>query len=382
MDELRTVREAYGEPAPPTAREIADARAAWEEKPARRIRFGWPAGLGLGVVAAGAAAAVAVAVTAQGSPEAPPSRVDLGRKAVLAAAAKAELMPTGKYWYTDQIQGQSYMMRPKTGSYAIVGAHSETFQWAAAKQGGGEAFYGRDLAARPLTKKDEAAWRRAGSPTKFKVWSNDHYYTYGQKTTEWEVDDPDPAGGGKYFVQGTGRTLTVAEIQRLPTDPGVLARMFYTPDRDSRNKAVRLRDRKMTPSVKLGITASLLENAPLPPKVRAGLMRALAAQPGIRSLGTATDPLGRTGVALAAEESPSTVDGEFGAPPEEQGTYRARSELVFDPATGELLTEQLVLTEPGGAYRDREPGFVINYWLVRDTGWTDAKPKPPAKPPF
>ncbi|WP_021600368.1 CU044_5270 family protein [Actinomadura welshii] len=398
MDELRTIREAYGEPAPPTAREIADARAVWDGKPARRTLFGWPARLGLGIVAAGAAAAVAVAVTAQGSPEAPPSRVDLGRQAVLAAAAKAELMPTGKYWYTDQIQGQSYMMRPKTGSYAIVGAHSETFQWAAAKQGGGEAFYGRDLPSRPLTAKDEAAWRRAGSPTKFKVWSNDHYYTYGQKTTGWEVDDPDPAGGGKYFVQGTGRSLTVAEIQRLPTDPEALATMFYAPKppRDSKGvrpferkagrpldrKAVRPLDRMSTPSAKLGVTAALLENTPLPPKVRAGLMRALAAQPGIRSLGKATDPLGRKGVALATEDRPSTVDGEYGAPPEEQGTYKARSELVFDPATGELLAEQLVLTEPGGAYRDREPGFVINYWLVRDTGWTDAKPKPPAKPPF
>ncbi len=52
--------------------------------------------------------------------------MDLNKQAVLAAAAKAELLPTGAYWYTDQIQGQSYMMRPKTGSYAIVGAHSET----------------------------------------------------------------------------------------------------------------------------------------------------------------------------------------------------------------------------------------------------------------
>lgn len=382
MDELRTIREAYGEPAPPTPGETADARALWDGKAGPRARFGWPFRLGLGVVAAGAAAAVAVAVTAQGSPQEPPSRVDLNKQAVLAAAAKAELMPTGRYWYTDQIQGQSYMMRPKTGNYAIVGAHSETFQWAAAKQGGGEAFYGRDLPARPLTEQDEAAWRRAGSPATFRVWSNDHYYTYGQKTTEWEVDDPDPAGGGRYFVQGTGRSLTIAEIQRLPADPAALAKMFYTPDRSRKNKAVRLRDQKMTPRVKLGVTAALLENTPLPPKVRAGLMRALAAQPGVRSLGAATDPLGRRGVALAADEGPSTVNGEFGAPPEERGTYRARSELVFNPETGELLAEQLVLTEPGGAYRDRAPGFVINYWLVRDSGWTNAKPKPPAKPPF
>ncbi|MFE9105568.1 hypothetical protein [Actinomadura geliboluensis] len=76
------------------------------------------------------------------------------------------------------------------------------------------------------------------------------------------------------------------------------------------------------------------------------------------------------------------MDGKFGAPPEERGTFRSRSELVFDKATGELLAQQRVLTEPGGAYRDREPGFVINYWALRASGWTDSRPEPPAKPPF
>ncbi|MGI5205329.1 CU044_5270 family protein [Spirillospora sp. CA-108201] len=381
MDELRAIREAYGEPAPPTLRERTVARARMFEEPApRRVRVGWRFRAGLGVVASGAAVAIAVTVTGSGSPAPPSPPLDLGRQAVLAAAEKAAAQPTGRYWFSDQIQGQSYIMRPETGTYAIVGAHGETFSWAAAEQGGGEAFYGRDLPARPLTKRDAAAWRRAGSPKEFRVWSNDHYWTYGRKVTKWEVDDPDDKGGGTFFVRGEG--LTVGEIQNLPADPAALARRFYRPGPPKGRAPVRPLDRVMDAGAKLQVTADLLENAPLPPRVRAGLMRALAAQPGVRSLGAATDPLGRTGVALAVDNPVSKVDGEFGAPAQEQGEYRSRSELVFDRETGELLAEQDVLTGPGGAYREQPPGFVINYWVVRDTGWTDAVPEPPAKPPF
>ncbi|MEV4005566.1 CU044_5270 family protein [Actinomadura sp. NPDC049753] len=380
MDELKMIREAYGDPVPPTLPETTEARARMFEGPVprRRVRLGWRFRAGLGVLASGAAVAVAVTVTGSGSP-APPA-VDLGKQAVLAAAEKAAAQPTGRYWFSDQIQGQSYVMRPKTGTYAIVGAHSETFSWSAAERGGGEAFYGRDLPARPLTPRDAAAWRRAGSPDEFRVWSNDHYWTYDRKATKWEVDDPDPKGGGRFFVRG--ERLTVQDIQNLPEDPAALARRFYRPGPPKDRAAVRPLDRVMDAGGRLRVTADLLENAPLPPRVRAGLMRALAAQPGVRSLGAATDPLGRTGVALAVDDQVSKVDGEYGAPRQEQGEYRSRSELVFDRETGDLLAEQDVLTVPGGAYREQPPGFVINYWVVRNTGWTDAVPKPPARLPF
>ncbi|WP_149260490.1 CU044_5270 family protein [Actinomadura sp. K4S16] len=388
MDELRAISEAYGEPAPPTLREMTEARARMFQEPAsrRRVRLGWRFKAGLGVVASGAAVAVAVTVTGSGSPAPPAPAVDLGRQAVLAAAEKAAAQPTGKYWFSDQIQGQSYIMRPKTGAYAIVGAHSETFFWSAAERGGGNVGYGRDLPARPFTERDAAAWRRAGSPKEFRVWSNDHYWTYAQKATKWETDDPDGEGGGRFYVQGTGgKELTVEEIQNLPDDPDALARMFFTLD-TPRDRLIARRAKRASPALPasrwLGVTASLLEDVPLPPRVRAGLMRALAAQPGVRSLGAATDPLGRTGVALAVDNPVAKVDGEFGAPPQERGEYRSRSELVFDKETGELLAEQDVLTVPGGAYREQPPGFVINYWVVRDTGWTDTVPKPPAKLPF
>ncbi|MFD0903601.1 hypothetical protein [Actinomadura sediminis] len=126
----------------------------------------------------------------------------------------------------------------------------------------------------------------------------------------------------------------------------------------------------------------VLQDAPLPSDVRAGLMRALAEQPGITAIGEAVDPLGRRGVALASASTTRTVTAEFGTPPEEQGTFASREEIVFDRETGEVLAVQRVLTEPGGAYRDRAPGFVISYSVIRDSGWTDSRPRPPAKPPF
>jgi hypothetical protein len=111
-------------------------------------------------------------------------------------------------------------------------------------------------------------------------------------------------------------------------------------------------------------------------------MRALAAQPGVRAIGHATDPLGRQGVALASDDRATTITGEFGAPRVEQGTYRSRAVIIFDERTGALLSQQEELTKPGGPYAEMKPGFVIDYWTDRSAEWTDTKPKPPAGLPF
>ncbi|MVZ98998.1 hypothetical protein F8568_001070 [Actinomadura sp. LD22] len=398
MDELRTVREAYGEPAPPTAREIAEARALWDGKPAvRRARFGWPFRAGLGVVAAGAAAAVAVALIGHGTPDGGPRTgaggrgvLDLNEQAVLQAAAKAELVPTGKYWSSDHILGQSYVVRAKTGTYAITGALTESFSWAGARKGTGEGYADRDLPARPATPQDEAAWRRAGSPATLRVWSSDKWLTFPTKATKaarWRSDGPeageDARGGGDFLGE------SVEDLQKLPSDPAELAEMFLTPER--LGKALRLQagrqaGRPVEPPggwavPQIARVASLL-HAPVPPKVRAGLIRALTAQPGIHAIGRVTDPLGRRGVALAADERAVKVTGEFGGPADQRGTYRSREVIVFDERTGALLARQNQLTVPGGPYAQMKPGFIIDYSAVRSAQWTDAKPKPPASLPF
>ncbi|MBD2891222.1 hypothetical protein amrb99_01250 [Actinomadura sp. RB99] len=435
MDGVRRVLAEPPEPAPEAAakafglleREMSGGRAR-TPRAGRRLRSGGPLGLGAGLVAVGAAAAVAVVAAGQGAQEPPkaPPGVDLNRQAVLAAAAKAALMPVGKYWYTDQIQGQSYIMRPKTGEYAIVGAHSETFEWSGVRSGMGEAFYGRDIPARPLTPKDAALWRKAGAPSAFRVWSNDHYYTYDRHTSVWDADRPDAQGGGRWLGDrdsggGESGGMTVEDLQNLPTDPASLAARFLKgaasdPKLERIRKTLAQMQRQPVPADpakraehaaaikslqdmlkkvdegrredphgsrdKLMRAEDLMMDLPLPPAVRAGLMRALAAQPGVRAIGAVTDELGRKGIALAAADTTVHVTGEYGTPAAEQGTYTSHEEIMFDPATGQLLGSRDVLTRPGGAYRSQPPGFVINYWLVRSSGWTDAKPKPPAKLPF
>ncbi|MGI5205327.1 CU044_5270 family protein [Spirillospora sp. CA-108201] len=403
MNETARVRRLLGEPPPPTAEASARALARLERAMApggRRVRpsgagrrrFGRPFQLGAGLVAAGAAAAVAVVVTGQGSPGsspgAPPGSVDLGREAVLVAADKAAEQPTGDYWSAETLSGQAYVVRARTGTYAIFGAHDETFNWAGARKGMGEAYYYRELPARPQTPQDEALWRRAGSPSAIRVWSNDHYFTYSTKATKWRSEGPevgiDPKGGGTFLDK------SVEELRSLPTDPARLAAMFLDDGAMERGagldpkraKAGALQAEPGQMATLKIMRASALLGTPIPPKVRSGLMKALAAQPGVHAAGRVTDPLGRRGVALASGDRAVTVTGEYGTPKDEQGTYRARQTIVFDERTGALLSRQDVLTRPGGPYAQMKPGFVIEYQAVRSAGWTDAKPKPPVKLPF
>ncbi|MFG1997940.1 CU044_5270 family protein [Spirillospora sp. NPDC048911] len=434
MDETRIVREAYGKPAPPTPDEIARARALLLDGPDRldfagpsgdagddvplitvgpaapvpaatRRRFGWWPQIGLGAVAAAAAVVTGITLLS-GAPAETERRPAAGpspkaaRDLLLAVAERVERLPAteGRYWYTDQISGQSYIMRPKTGAYAIVGAHIETFTWSGARAGDGTAFHGRDLPARPLTPADEMAWRRAGAPEKFRVWSNDHFWTYVRRSTPWKADDVDPRAGGSFFVRGFGKKVTTEQLRELPTDPAKLTHMFLRtetlrpPKSAEREEKAELARRlkggfgSLTTAGKLGSMGGMLKNVPVPPKVRAGLIRALIQQPDMRVVGEVTDPLGRRGVAVTADEPrPSTDDADSvypGEPEEEKGTFGSRREIIIDPRTGALLADQTVLTEPGGPYRAQRPGFVINYWVTRESGWADSRPEPPAKLPF
>ncbi|RKS79554.1 hypothetical protein BZB76_1025 [Actinomadura pelletieri DSM 43383] len=398
MDDLRIVKEAYGEPAAPTPREMTEARARMFEEPTRSRRrsgsgfgfgFGWRARAGIGLVAVGAAAAVTIVALGSGSstPTESAESVDIGKLAVLAAAEKAERQPTGKFWHTDTVSGQAYIVRAKTGNYAIFGAQDESFSWAGAERGMGEAYYGRDLPAHPQTARDAELWRKAGSPSRIRVWSGDHYATYTTKATAWRSDGPnvgvDPKGGGT-FVDGK----SAAQLRKLPTDPEALAAMFLggtsAGDDPARRAGVGTKDaavRRLLAATKIMRTSAVLR-APIPPKARSGLMRALAAQPGVHAVGRVADPLGRRGVALAGDEHDVTVTGEYGTSKAEQGTYRSRQVIVFDERTGALLSRQEMLTVPGGPYAEMKPGFIIEYQANRSAGWTDAKPKPPVDLPF
>lgn len=224
-------------------------------------------------------------------------------------------------------------------------------------------------------------WRRAGSPSTFRVWSSDHYTTYTTKVADWRPEGPEaganPDGGGDFLGK------SVEELQNLPTDPSALAEMFFNDGEMSKALAAKKRlPGEVLARLKIARVASILGNTPVPPKVRAGLMRALAAQPGVHAIGHATDPLGRRGVALASDERAVTVTGGFGTPKALQGTHHSREVIIFDERTGALLSRQDVLTRPGGQYAEMRPGFIIEYSAVRSARWTDTEPTPPAELPF
>jgi hypothetical protein len=96
--------------------------------------------------------------------------------------------------------------------------------------------------------------------------------------------------------------------------------------------------------------------APLRPESRAAFLQVLADQPGITSLGKATDTLGRTGVALAMvyDESGISLDFAYGQKKE----FRA----IFDEKTGDLL-----------AYQEGAPGESAGaeQTVIERSGWVD-----------
>jgi hypothetical protein len=102
-----------------------------------------------------------------------------------------------------------------------------------------DAFYMRDLGAHPLTPADRAAWRKAGSPSTWRVWSNDHYATLSSKPGASYGTVPGTWGQGERTTPAQKRkraaetkkqcapksakcsfsTMTWADRQKLASDP-------------------------------------------------------------------------------------------------------------------------------------------------------------------
>jgi hypothetical protein len=342
----------------------------------RRVRLILP----LVAVGAAGAAAVALAVVPGTTPartrhNAPSPHALSG---ILLAAHNAETLPTGKYWFADQIMADSYVVRAKTGDYAVSAFGSEEFRWTAAKVSGGDGGAARDLAFRPASAADTAAWRRAGSPTTLRVRVDDHYDTLRSAPGRWKVWKSKLLGGtsdssGGRFQLG----LTVKQLEKLPTDPEQLAKLLFQSNRfrGRGNPSGAAAGTRWTAIDRLLLVRAML-SGPVTPRLQAALMRVLRAQPGIREIGQVTDPLGRKGVALAAGY-PAEIRGSS-----EKMPYGSRLQLVFDLKTGKYLGTQRVLTRPGGEYASLKTGFVIDYGVTKGSGWTNDKPTPPAKLPF
>jgi hypothetical protein len=336
----------------------------------RRRLFGW----GL-VPATAAAMAVAVVLVPWNRPADPVrGTVDLAeagprppqelRNLLLAAAERTtgDTATGGRYWVSKVESGTLLEVGTGAGRYAIMGRTEET-SWYTVRRDDRAVHYQRWAGAAPASDEDRAAWKRAGSPSS---WPKDEScpasgsYTAGPGATRTVVGEPEAST----FLIG-GDHITAAQVRDLPTDPVRLEAWLVG--------SLRRGSPDLTASeLSQGIFSSminLLYQAPHTPAVRAAAYRLLAVLPGLRDLGTVTDPKGRTGNAVTLvtnEDEPGVRQADTG------GSREVR--LIFDPKSGQPLAWDTRVLLPEDYLRWVPAGAVFDYEAVLQTRWTDEVP--------
>ena len=334
----------------------------------RRVAFRRSVGLALtGALAAGVLAVTTLlpGVDTSPRPGGPPAADGSAREVLLAAAVRAESVPTsGAYWHVRSTSTTTWPRELGRGDNRYtVELHSVTELWT---ERNGQTWWGQREWVRPRSPEDEAAWRRDGSPSK---------WCMGKTDTEPPRPNclhtaPGAASltpvGEDTFVVVEGRELTFAQLQRLPDDAETL-----------RDWVVDAVEDDLDPSVSADILddnvaevlANLLADVPAPPGVRAAAYRALADMPNVKSIGPTSDELGRAGVGILID----APDGAAIFLPR-GGPYKAGKltrKLIIDPDTSHVLARQANVGEGS------DP---VSSTLILEVGWTDEEPHEPERP--
>jgi hypothetical protein len=285
-----------------------DLAAAFARAPARRRRWALPAG---GLALAGAAAAAVIALTS-GTVTPPPANAAeaLKRVAAVAAQAPAPVPRDDQYYYvkTRATWRSMFAGEDPNHEHAVTLVEHDREIWLSVERPG--KLIDTVVGSRPLTAAD--ADRRQSPDGVAQA----------------------PAGAMKpirhYFLGG--EQLSRAQLLAFPTAPQAIYERLraHTDGRGTSPEGEVFTE-----------IGDALRESPAPAALRAGLYGALAHVAGIELVGTVKDSAGRTGTAVAFTEN------------------GVRSELIFDPATSELLAEQDVLVDPAKAELDAPSGTVV-----------------------
>jgi hypothetical protein len=397
MDEMNALRQMRTTLAQEEHPDRLALRTSWRPGPApRRRRRGWMIPL-VSVAATAAAAVTAIAVLASGGtgdsvvPRQGGQNTARGN-VLLAAASNAEKAPTGRYWHTETVTGTIYGVGKSAADHYTVDSRQRNIAWV------GPGGKGRSVivmeAGRPVTPQDMTKWRQAGSPKMVRVPN---------------PDGPEPAAVFMQALPSTRRVwrpfdaeyfgLTAGKVAKLPTDAKALENAllslrgdWHAYSSDPGREPIRaLRGAERTRALS-DVAGTLLSQAPAPPQVRAAAFRMLATLPGVRTEGTAADPMGRTGRVISLPLETTVPLGLYTAP-KQLGTYRRQ--WIVDPASGRLLAiRDLVAKPPHGSRplppgddgkprrlkaedmpdRFLKPGEVSSYQLFAVAEWTDHAP--------
>jgi hypothetical protein len=274
---------------------------------------------GLVAVAAGAAAvAVVVAMSVSATPASAPTaarhiqKVDgppkvrlTARDVLLTAAVSAAKAPTaGRYW----VVSMKSMMVLGVGTVAHpynIADRSTQQNWDPRSARLKGWIITKDDGARAATPADRAAWRLTGAPASWKLGGG--FSTSGSAAQAWAQ----PASGTVGYLGGA---VTAARLRALPRSEARLRAIMRKAARGGEGM--------------FDVGVQLLQD-PVAPQVRANVYRILAGLRRVQLTGITQDPLGRSGRGVALPGN---------------GTEEV---IVISPATGELLSDEFVVTTPG-----------------------------------
>ena len=342
LELLAEARPGRLDPDPGTRRDPAEFTAHPQQDAGARRSAGRPRRLVLAglvptvvVVAAGA-----VFVTTQSETPAPGAAGRVSDPAIVATAGPApksarELLlvaaertasdpaTSGRYWVRRQEDFDTPVkVGPARRPYHVVERWSST-QWNAMNSGDESVKVTQNLGAAPVTAADRAAWEADGSPSE---WTRGSQVIKAQPGEESVSPARDrgaeiKAPGAKWYpYMLAGHGMTVADLAKVPTDPAVLK--TWLSNQLKTNEIFIANDETL---FQAGL--DLVFNLPVSPQVRAAAYRMFADVKGATLLGTVTDQLGRTGMAIGFVR---------------KGDFRnwTQFRLIIDPRTGQALAQE------------------------------------------
>ncbi|MEV0819663.1 hypothetical protein [Nonomuraea rubra] len=221
----------------------------------------------------------------------------------LAGAPAHAAEPEAKFWRVKTIITMEHPRLVGSG-YAVMERRASV-DWAT-PEGRSWAAY-RPLGAYPKTKQDEQAWKKDGSPASWTYRTEGMKITLSTKPGKGWVKKVDERPAALMLGE---RPVTFEQLQKLPADAAGIRRYVTSEVNawiDKAAEEARTTDPRATKQdwldhldlyVAESLTRLLYQN-PVPRKVRAAAYEALRTTEGVKDLGRAKDPQGRSGHKLA-----------------------------------------------------------------------------------
>ncbi|MEU7897402.1 CU044_5270 family protein [Nonomuraea sp. NPDC049152] len=341
------------------------------EKSRAKKRHGPVPWLASAVTLAAATALVVTLVTVpdEQGPTPSPTATSPGEQAsarqilLTAATAAAKAPASGSYWRTTTISGMD-AVSPDHG-YVIRRTWSKD-QWLAHRPGGQSWWIEQYLGAKPLTPQDEAAWSKAGSPTRwvFPMDTTGYVGVNSGEVVQAGAEEKEATRlRGKWKDSGGAivNPISWEEIGHIPSGDREL-RAYLERRITAEAKGDHGQGPQSQESALSGACVAIVFGLPVSPAVRASAYRILADMPQMKSLGKMKDPLGRMGEAIGYQ-----VDPRHG-----RAAYAVVQ--IIDPSTGLPLARSSTTTvELTGGRTTKATSFVA----YQRMGWTDAEPPLP-----